>query len=87
MELKATIIDPVGLHARPASTLVNAIAKFESDIIIKTAEGKEANAKSIMTVMSLGIANGDEITFSATGSDEAEAIATIEKVLKEEKII
>ncbi len=85
-DFKTTIIDPVGLHARPASELVQVASKFASDINL-IVNGKSANAKSIITIMSLGVKSGDEITIQASGSDEVEAISEIENKLKESKII
>lgn len=81
MEIKLTIKDPVGLHARPASILVQEATKFESDITI-SGNGKDANLKSIMSVMSLGVRTGEEITITAKGADEADALAAIEAAAK-----
>ncbi len=85
-ELKTKIIDPIGLHARPASELVQVASKYSSDINVKCG-GKSVNAKSIITIMSLGVKCGDEVIFEANGSDESEAINAIENKLKESKII
>ncbi len=85
-ELNAKIIDPVGLHARPASELVQIASKFDSDVSL-IANGKTANAESIISIMALGVKCGDEITIQAEGSDEASAIKEIENKLKESKII
>lgn len=79
-----TIKDAQGIHARPAGILVKAIAKKTSDIKIKKAgDTREVNAKSIMAVMSLGVKQGNEITITAEGADEEEAIDEIQKVLEE----
>ncbi len=81
MELKLIIKDPVGLHARPASVLVQEASKFESEITI-SGNGKDANLKSIMSVMSLGVKTGEEITIKAEGSDAEAAISAIEAAAK-----
>ncbi len=86
MEFKAKVIDPIGLHARPASIITQEANKFKADIKISS-NGKEANLKSIMSIMALGVKNGDEITISAKGSDAEKAIAQIEKTMKEKKVI
>ena len=78
-----TIQDPMGIHARPATLLVQAAGKFDSEINL-TFKEKKVNLKSIMGVMSLGIAQGAEITITAEGSDEKEAIATLTETLKNE---
>ena len=82
----AKIIDPVGLHARPASLTVGTSSKFTSDISI-VFNSTKGNLKSIMNVMALGIKNGDEVTIEANGADEKEALAEVEKVMKENKLI
>lgn len=60
-----------GLHARPASLIVNACKNFTSEIFLKKKD-KKASARSIMNIMAMGIVKGDEITIEATG-DDAEA--------------
>lgn len=72
-----------GIHARPATTLVNQAGQFSSDITLDY-NGKSVNLKSIMGVMSLGIQSGAEITIKAEGSDADEAIAALEEVMKKE---
>ena len=72
-----------GVHARPATSLVQVAGKYEADINLEY-NGKSVNMKSIMGVMSLGIPSGSEITFSAEGSDEKEAVEAIAQKAKEE---
>lgn len=79
------VISEAGLHARPATIIVQAVGKFESDINI-VYNGKTVNLKSIMGVMSLGIPQNAEITITAEGSDEVDAINEIEEVIKREKL-
>ncbi len=85
MNKQFIITDPVGLHARPTTLLVNEASKFaaESKIIV---DGKEANLKSIMGVMSLGIANGAEFAIETEGSDAEAAMEAIANVIAEAKI-
>ena len=85
-QVTVTVVDPVGLHARPATVAVNAASKFKSEINVAF-KGREVNMKSIMGVMSLGIPTQSEITISCSGEDEEEAIAAIEEVLRAQKII
>jgi phosphocarrier protein len=84
-EQKFVITEESGLHARPATVLVNAASKFASDINLEC-DGKSINLKSIMGIMSLGISKGDEITVVAKGDDAEEAIAAIEKIVKDENL-
>jgi phosphocarrier protein HPr len=72
-----------GIHARPATMLVQAASKFDSDINLEY-NGKTVNLKSIMGVMSLGIPQGAEIKIVAEGSDAAEAIAFLTETLAKE---
>lgn len=78
MEKKFTIIDEMGLHARPATVLVNTAGKFAAEITLDY-NGKSVNLKSIMGVMSLGVPNGAEIIIVAEGDDAAEALVAIEE--------
>ncbi len=85
-EINVLVVDPVGLHARPATVAVNAASKFKSNVKVSF-NGKSVNMKSIMGVMSLGIPTQSEITISCEGEDEETAIKTIEEILKEQKVI
>ncbi|WP_050614589.1 phosphocarrier protein HPr [Bacillus testis] len=84
MEQKSfKVIADTGIHARPATLLVQAAGKFDSEINLEYKD-KKVNLKSIMGVMSLGIGQGAEITITAEGSDEQDAINTLAETLKKE---
>lgn len=85
-QFSAKIIDPIGLHARPASELVKIASSFQSSVRISS-KGKEGNAKSIMNVMALGIKQGDEIIIEVDGVDEEQAIEKIQNELINQKLI
>ncbi|QGZ97614.1 HPr family phosphocarrier protein [Mycoplasma sp. NEAQ87857] len=85
-EITVKIIDPVGIHARPATMLTGAATKFKSECKIITGQ-KEANLKSIMNVMALGVKCGTDITIRVNGEDEDAALENIEKVLKDNNLI
>ena len=85
-EIKVLVIDPVGLHARPATVAVNAASKFKCDVQV-TFKEKSVNMKSIMGVMSLGIPTQSEVIISCEGEDEDNAIKTIEEILKTQQVI
>ncbi|MEZ7510385.1 phosphocarrier protein HPr [Bacillus pumilus] len=72
-----------GIHARPATVLVQTASKYDADINLEY-NGKTVNLKSIMGVMSLGIAKGATITISASGSDENAALAALKDTMKSE---
>ncbi|MDO5575073.1 MAG: HPr family phosphocarrier protein [bacterium] len=69
-----------GLEARPVAVLVQVASQYDSVIYIE-AEGKRVNAKSIMGMMSLGMANGEILNVSADGTDEQAAMEGIENFL------
>lgn len=71
---------PNGLEARPVALLVQVASQYECSIHV-VSEEKRVNAKSIMGMMSLGIATGETVTVEADGPDEKEAIENIEKYL------
>ncbi|MFS0674380.1 phosphocarrier protein HPr [Ornithinibacillus sp. 179-J 7C1 HS] len=71
-----------GVHARPATLLVNKAGQYQSEIEL-TYNDKTVNLKSIMGVMSLGIPKDAEIKVTANGSDEEEAIQGITELIKE----
>ncbi|MBN2910353.1 HPr family phosphocarrier protein [Polycladomyces sp. WAk] len=75
-EKTLTIQHPSGLHARPASLLVQEASKFESKITLVKAE-KEVDAKSLLGVMSLAVKQGDEITIRAEGADAEQAVSAL----------
>jgi len=85
-QISVTVIDPVGLHARPATVAVNAASKFKCEVKVAY-KGRTVNMKSIMGVMSLGIPTQSEITVSCEGEDEGVAVKTIEDVLRAQKVI
>lgn len=75
--------NPSGLHLRPAGILCKAATKFQSHITIKTENGIEANAKSVLSVLSACVKSGDTITLICDGSDEAAALQELMIVIKE----
>ncbi|MCZ0702030.1 phosphocarrier protein [Natronobacillus azotifigens] len=82
-EKTVTITDATGVHARPATVLVNKAGQFAADITVEY-NGKSVNLKSIMGVMSLGIPKDAELKIVAEGSDEKEAVEAIYDVIKQE---
>jgi phosphocarrier protein HPr len=63
----------VALHARPAGLFVREAALFSSEVNVE-ANGKRANAKSILEVLGLGATGGTELVISASGDDAASAV-------------
>lgn len=73
-----------GLEARPVALLVQVASQYESKIYVET-ENKKVNAKSIMGMMTLSIAPGEEVTIITKGVDEEEAMNKIEEYLTTSK--
>lgn len=69
-----------GLEARPVALLVQVASQYECSIYVE-ADNKKVNAKSIMGMMTLGLAPGEAVTVTADGVDEEAAIASIEQYL------
>lgn len=82
-ERKFIITSESGLHARPATALVGKAGQFQSEITLAY-NGKSVNLKSIMGVMSLGVAKGAEITITAEGHDAEEAIQALAEAMEKE---
>jgi phosphocarrier protein len=81
-EIRYTLKDPLGLHARPAGQLVKTAQKYKCDIQIGTA-AKMANAKRIIGIMALTLKQNDEVIMTFNGEDEEEAALNCENFLKE----
>ena len=76
MEKIVTIKNASGLHARPAGMFVK-----KSTVEIK-AKDKVVNAKSIMGIMSLGLAQGDEVVVVANGEDQESAVNALVELIE-----
>lgn len=77
------IVAETGIHARPATLLVQTASKFNSELTLEY-KGKSVNLKSIMGVMSLGVGQGADVAIVADGEDAADAIAAIAETMKKE---
>ena len=69
-----------GLEARPVAMLVQIASQVDSQIYVENNNAR-VNAKSIMGMMTLGLDNGEEVTVTANGKDESEAMDGVEKYL------
>ena len=76
---KIIVKNRAGIHARPSSLIVQTASKFQSNIMFEK-ENVTVNAKSIMGVMTMAAGYQTELTVSADGVDEAEAIAALEQL-------
>jgi len=81
-EKQVTIVNTLGIHARPATLVAQVAQRFQSDITVEK-DGLEVNAKSVMGVMMLVAAKGSTITIRASGPDEAEATEALVKLVED----
>ncbi|WP_019535980.1 HPr family phosphocarrier protein [Paenibacillus ginsengihumi] len=73
---QVVVLNHTGLHTRPAKEIVKTAGSFQSDILLQK-DTKTANAKSFISVLSLGAPKGTEILVSAAGEDEERALQSI----------
>ena len=76
-EREMTLVNPQGMHARPASILVERANRHPCEIYIRKGP-REVNAKSILGVLTLGAACGETLTFRADGADGATESAALD---------
>lgn len=76
IQQQLTIINKLGLHARAAAKLVGVATHYESRITLSK-DGREADAKSIMSVMMLAASQGTDLDVAIDGPDAAEAWTAI----------
>jgi phosphocarrier protein HPr len=84
MQQTFKIIDEDGIHARPATALVNAATKFKATEAFAEAHGRKVTLKSILGVLSLGLEAGDILNLITEGSEEAEALNALQAVMIKE---
>ena len=77
----ATVVNKLGLHARPSAMLVTTASKFEAEVYF-TKNGLRVNGKSIMGVMTLAAEKGSELLIEVDGPDEQLALEAIVKVIE-----
>ena len=77
-----TITNAVGIHARPAGLLVKEIKSFAGSAVTITKGEKSVNALKLMALMQMGIKQGDTVTVSIDGGDEAAVAAALENFFK-----
>ncbi len=80
-QIEVEIKNDEGLHARPATKVVELTMDFESDIIIIKDE-VEADAKSLMSLLMLSASKGSKIIIQADGDDEEEAISSLKNLIE-----
>lgn len=83
---KIKVVNPTGIHARPASQLTAKASSFRSEITLQRIGEEDAyNVKSIIMLLALGLAQGEEAILSAQGEDEVEAVDTLAEFIQDLK--
>lgn len=82
--LTLKVINEVGLHARPAAEFVKLATQFKSRIMIRnlTRASAAVDAKSILSVLVLGVEKDHEIELSSEGEDEVQAIQSLRELIE-----
>ena len=75
-----TVVNKLGMHARPSAMFVTEASRFESEVWL-TKNGQRINGKSIMGVMMLAAEMGSRIEIEVTGPDEEDSLAALVKVI------
>lgn len=78
---KLTVINPSGLHLRPAGVLSQTAMKFKSDVTIQSGN-KTIAAKSVLNIMAAGIKCGTEVELICSGPDEEEALKVVSEAIE-----
>lgn len=78
---EVTVVNKLGIHARPASMFVRLAAQFDSEVTVEK-DGEAVNGKSIMNLMLLAAGPGSRIRLSAAGPDAQQAVDELENLVK-----
>ncbi len=78
-----TINNPIGLHARPATFFIQRANGFRCSVWVEK-EDRKVNAKSLLGVLSLGVAQGMTVKLIADGVDEVEALDSLQELIDNE---
>ena len=76
-----TILNKLGIHARPAAQFVKTANRFQADIFVEK-DGEEVDGKSIMGLMMLSAGIGSEIELACSGRQAAEAMAALSALVE-----
>ena len=77
---KLTILNKLGIHARPAAQFVRVASRFEADVTVEK-DDESVDGKSIMGLMMLAVGCGAVIEVSTDGEDEEQAMAALEELV------
>ncbi len=78
---RLTLVNPQGLHARPAAQIATAVGGLAAEVAVESG-GRRADASSSLELMTLGAGQGTEITVSAVGADASRAVQTVREMVE-----
>ncbi len=81
VEVKVSVSTGAGIHARPAALVVKTANQYKSNIEISK-DGKNFNARSLLSIMSAGVKSGESIVIRAWGEDEDKAVHAIAALIQ-----
>ncbi|MHA6481831.1 HPr family phosphocarrier protein [Paenibacillus sp. strain BS8-2] len=84
MEQSFTVLNPSGIHARPANLIMEKAHAFTSTITLRT-ETRSANARSMVSLLKLSAKQGDQVIVAAEGDDAEAAVRAIGAIIQSDK--
>ena len=78
------ILNPEGMHARPADLFAKCAARFQSSISVSKAGSDPTDAKSILSLLTLAASKGTKLTIEATGADAEQAVQALSELVSAE---
>ena len=77
------VVNPLGIHARPASVFVQTAAEYESEIYVTNLDsGHTADGKSVMSMLMLAAPQGTRIRLDVNGPDASAAMETLSRLIE-----
>ncbi|HYF94162.1 MAG TPA: HPr family phosphocarrier protein [Symbiobacteriaceae bacterium] len=77
VERVVQLVNPAGLHARPAAVFVQTAGRFQGTVVKVVKAGREVDCKSLLGILTLGAHQGDSLTIRADGPEEAAAVEAL----------
>ncbi|TAH34973.1 MAG: HPr family phosphocarrier protein [Planctomycetota bacterium] len=78
---QVTVVNPLGIHARPSHAIVSTVAAYDAQVTLHC-NGRSADARSILSVMTLGAVHGAQLELEARGPQAAEAVAALAALIR-----
>lgn len=79
---KIFVDSALGIHLRPAAAMCDQAVKYDSKVSFNYGDGKNANAKSVISILASGVKCGQEIELVAEGEDEEQALKAVAEAFK-----